>query len=111
MEIPSSKHMVDLAYRWPMEKAIETSIATPTPDPSPQGGGEEVVPTTPASKSCSCPSTFRGKLNCALERLARVGAEGHALFSPRAATATAGRALWRWRSGRRFEAVSILRDA
>src|SRR5215471_9429606 len=26
MEIPSSKHMVDLAYRWPMEKAIETSI-------------------------------------------------------------------------------------
>ena len=26
MEIPSSKHMVELAYRWPMEKAIETSI-------------------------------------------------------------------------------------
>jgi isopropylmalate/homocitrate/citramalate synthase len=26
MEIPSSKHLVDLAYRWPMEKAIETSI-------------------------------------------------------------------------------------
>ena len=29
MEIPSSKHMVDLAYRWPMEKAIETSIVPP----------------------------------------------------------------------------------
>ena len=26
MEIPSSQHMVDLAYKWPMEKAIETSI-------------------------------------------------------------------------------------
>jgi isopropylmalate/homocitrate/citramalate synthase len=26
MEIPSSKHLVDIAYRWPMEKAIETSI-------------------------------------------------------------------------------------
>jgi len=26
MEIPSSQHMVDIAYRWPMEKAIETSI-------------------------------------------------------------------------------------
>jgi isopropylmalate/homocitrate/citramalate synthase len=26
MEIPSSKHLVELAYRWPMEKAIETSI-------------------------------------------------------------------------------------
>ena len=26
MEITSSNHMVDLAYRWPMEKAIETSI-------------------------------------------------------------------------------------
>ena len=26
MEIPSSLHMVDIAYRWPMERAIETSI-------------------------------------------------------------------------------------
>ena len=27
MEIPSSKHMLELAYRWPLEKAIETSVA------------------------------------------------------------------------------------
>ena len=26
MEIPSSQHIIDIAYRWPMEKAIETSI-------------------------------------------------------------------------------------
>ena len=26
MEIPSSKHMLELAYRWPLEKAIETSV-------------------------------------------------------------------------------------
>lgn len=26
MEIPSSQHMVELAYKWPLEKAIETSI-------------------------------------------------------------------------------------
>src|SRR3989304_7460553 len=30
MEIPSSKHMVELAYRWPMEKAIATSIEATT---------------------------------------------------------------------------------
>ncbi len=26
MEIPSSKHMLELTYRWPLEKAIGTSV-------------------------------------------------------------------------------------
>ena len=47
MEIPSSKHMVDLAYRWPMEKAIETSIEA-----------TNSLMTT-VSRSCSSRSTSR----------------------------------------------------
>jgi isopropylmalate/homocitrate/citramalate synthase len=66
MEIPSSKHMVDLAYRWPMEKAIETSIEATS---FAHKNGLEVV---------FFPIDFsRAELNWALDLITKVGKEGH----------------------------------
>jgi len=66
MEIPSSKHMVDLAYRWPMEKAVETSIEATT---FAHDNGLEVV---------FFPIDFsRAELKWALDLIERVGKEGH----------------------------------
>src|SRR5450755_2537841 len=66
MEIPSSKHMLELAYRWPLEKAIETSIEA----------------TAFAHKACleevCFPIDFaRAELKCAIDRIEKVGKEGH----------------------------------
>jgi isopropylmalate/homocitrate/citramalate synthase len=66
MEIPSSKHMVDLAYRWPMEKAIETSIEATS---YAHGNGLEVV---------FFPIDFsRAELKWAIDLIERVGKDGH----------------------------------
>ena len=66
MEIPSSKHMVDLAYRWPMEKAIETSIEATK---YAHENGLEVV---------FFPIDFsRAEMKWALDLIERVGKEGH----------------------------------
>ncbi len=66
MEIPSSKHMVDLAYRWPMEKAVETSIEATR---FAHDNGLEVV---------FFPIDFsRAELKWALDLIERVGKEGH----------------------------------
>jgi len=66
MEIPSSKHMVDLAYRWPMEKAIETSIEATS---FAHKNGLEVV---------FFPIDFsRAELKWAIDLIERVGREGH----------------------------------
>ena len=66
MEIPSSKHMVDLAYRWPMEKAIETSIEATA---FAHKNGLEVV---------FFPIDFsRAELKWALDLIERVGKDGH----------------------------------
>jgi isopropylmalate/homocitrate/citramalate synthase len=66
MEIPSSKHMVDLAYRWPMEKAIETSIEATS---YAHDNGLEVV---------FFPIDFsRAELKWAIDLIERVGKDGH----------------------------------
>jgi isopropylmalate/homocitrate/citramalate synthase len=66
MEIPSSKHMVDLAYRWPMEKAIETSIEATS---FAHKNGLEVV---------FFPIDFsRAELKWAIDLIEKVGREGH----------------------------------
>jgi isopropylmalate/homocitrate/citramalate synthase len=66
MEIPSSKHMVDLAYRWPMEKAVETSIEATR---FAHDNGLEVV---------FFPIDFsRAEMKWALDLIERVGKEGH----------------------------------
>jgi len=66
MEIPSSKHLVDLAYRWPMEKAIETSIEATK---FAHDNGLEVV---------FFPIDFtRAELTWVLDLINRVGKEGH----------------------------------
>jgi isopropylmalate/homocitrate/citramalate synthase len=66
MEIPSSKHMVDLAYRWPMEKAIETSIEATR---YAHDNGLEVV---------FFPIDFsRAELKWAIDLIEKVGKEGH----------------------------------
>lgn len=66
MEIPSSKHMVDLAYRWPMEKAIETSIEATQ---FAHKNGLEVV---------FFPIDFsRAELKWAIDLIEKVGKEGH----------------------------------
>lgn len=66
MEIPSSKHMVDLAYRWPMQKAIETSIEATK---FAHDNGLEVV---------FFPIDFsRAEMQWALDLIERVGKEGH----------------------------------
>lgn len=66
MEIPSSKHMVDIAYRWPMEKAVETSIEATK---FAHDNGLEVV---------FFPIDFsRAELKWALDLIERVGKEGH----------------------------------
>ncbi len=66
MEIPSSKHMVELAYRWPMEKAIETSIEATT---YAHKNGLEVV---------FFPIDFsRAELKWVLDLIERVGTQGH----------------------------------
>jgi isopropylmalate/homocitrate/citramalate synthase len=66
MEIPSSKHMVDIAYRWPMEKAVETSIEATR---FARDNGLEVV---------FFPIDFsRAELKWALDLIERVGNEGH----------------------------------
>jgi len=70
MEIPSSKHMVDLTYRWPMEKAIETSIEATK---FAHDNGLEVV---------FFPIDFsRAELKWAIDLIEKVGKEGPA--SPR----------------------------
>ena len=66
MEIPSSQHMVDIAYRWPMEKAIETSIEATR---FAHDNGLEVV---------FFPIDFsRSEMNWVLNMIERVGREGH----------------------------------
>lgn len=66
MEIPSSKHMVDTAYRWPMEKAVETSIEATR---FARDNGLEVV---------FFPIDFsRAELKWALDLIERVAKEGH----------------------------------
>ena len=66
MEIPSSKHMVELAYRWPMEKAIETSIEATS---FAHKNGLEVV---------FFPIDFsRAELKWAIDLIDKVGSEGH----------------------------------
>jgi len=66
MEIPSSKHMVDLAYRWPMEKAIETSIEATS---FAHKNGLEVV---------FFPIDFsRAELKWAIDLIEKVGKDGH----------------------------------
>ena len=66
MEIPSSQHMVDLAYKWPMEKAIETSIEATR---FAHDNGLEVV---------FFPIDFsRSEMNWVLNLIERVGREGH----------------------------------
>ncbi len=66
MEIPSSKHMVDIAYKWPMEKAIETSIEATK---FAHANGLEVV---------FFPIDFsRAEMNWVLNLIERVGREGH----------------------------------
>jgi len=66
MEIPSSQHMVDLAYKWPMEKAIETSIQATK---FAQKNGLEVV---------FFPIDFsRSEMNWVLNLINRVATEGH----------------------------------
>ena len=66
MEIPSSQHMVDLAYKWPMEKAIETSIEATK---FAQKNGLEVV---------FFPIDFsRSEMTWVLNLINRVATEGH----------------------------------
>jgi len=66
MEIPSSQHMVDLAYKWPMEKAIETSIEATK---FARDNGLEVV---------FFPIDFsRSEMNWVLNLIERVATEGH----------------------------------
>ena len=66
MEIPSSQHMVDIAYKWPMEKAIETSIEATK---FAHKNGLEVV---------FFPIDFsRSEMNWVLNMIDRVGREGH----------------------------------
>ncbi|OGA39579.1 MAG: pyruvate carboxyltransferase [Betaproteobacteria bacterium RIFCSPLOWO2_12_FULL_62_13] len=66
MEIPSSQHMVELAYKWPMEKAIETSIEATR---FARDNGLEVV---------FFPIDFsRSEMNWVLNLIERVGREGH----------------------------------
>jgi len=66
MEIPSSKHMVELAYRWPMEKAIETSIEATQ---FAHKNGLEVV---------FFPIDFsRAELKWAIDLIEKVGKDGH----------------------------------
>jgi isopropylmalate/homocitrate/citramalate synthase len=66
MEIPSSKHMLELAYRWPLEKAIETSVEATK---FAHDNGLEVV---------FFPIDFsRAEINWALDLIEKVGKEGH----------------------------------
>lgn len=66
MEIPSSTHLVDLAYRWPMEKAIETSIESTK---FAHDNGLEVV---------FFPIDFtRAELTWVLDLINRVAKDGH----------------------------------
>jgi isopropylmalate/homocitrate/citramalate synthase len=66
MEIPSSKHLVDIAYRWPMEKAIETSIESTK---FAHDNGLEVV---------FFPIDFtRAELSWVLDLINRVAKDGH----------------------------------
>lgn len=66
MEIPSSKHLVDIAYRWPMEKAIETSIESTK---FAHDNGLEVV---------FFPIDFtRAELTWVLDLINRVAKDGH----------------------------------
>ena len=66
MEIPSSQHMVDIAYKWPMEKAIETSIEATK---FARDNGLEVV---------FFPIDFsRSEMNWVLNLIERVATEGH----------------------------------
>ena len=66
MEIPSSKHMLELAYRWPLEKAIETSVEATK---FAHDNGLEVV---------FFPIDFsRAEIKWALDLIERVGKEGH----------------------------------
>ena len=66
MEIPSSKHLVELGYRWPMEKAIETSIESTK---FAHDNGLEVV---------FFPIDFsRAEMKWVLDLIERVGKEGH----------------------------------
>ena len=66
MEIPSSQHMVDLAYKWSMERAIETSIEATK---FAHDNGLEVV---------FFPIDFsRSEMNWVLNLIERVEREGH----------------------------------
>ena len=93
MEIPSSKHMLELAYRWPLEKAIETSVEATA---FAHKNGLEVV---------FLPVDFsRAELKWAIDMIERVGKEGHMdapslklrRGKPAFAKASARQARWPW---------------
>ncbi|MBI4786907.1 MAG: pyruvate carboxyltransferase [Chloroflexi bacterium] len=66
MEIPSSEHIIEKAYRWPLEKAIETSIQSTR---FAHEHGLEVV---------FFPIDFtRADIRWVLDLITRVGTEGH----------------------------------
>ena len=66
MEIPSSQHIIEKAYRWPLEKAIETSIQATA---YAHEHGLEVV---------FFPIDFtRADIQWVLDLITRVGTEGH----------------------------------
>ena len=66
MEIPSSEHIIEKAYRWPLEKAIETSIQSTR---FAHEQGLEVV---------FFPIDFtRADIRWVLDLITRVGTEGH----------------------------------
>ena len=66
MEIPSSQHMIDIAYKWPLEKAIETSVQATK---FAHDNGLEVV---------FFPIDFsRSEMSWSLDLIERVAKEGH----------------------------------
>ncbi len=66
MEVPSSQHIIEKAYRWPLEKAIETSIKSTA---YAHEQGLEVV---------FFPIDFsRSDINWVLDLITRVAKEGH----------------------------------
>lgn len=66
MEVPSSKHIIELAYKWPLEKAIETSIAS-TAYAHEQGLEVVFFPI----------DLTRAEIDWALDMILRVATEGH----------------------------------
>lgn len=66
MEVPSSKHIIELAYRWPLEKAIDASIKS-TAYAHEQGLEVVFFPI----------DLTRAEIDWALDMIVRVAKEGH----------------------------------